>query len=332
MKKIIFSATVASVFLFAFGNTRAQEISFSMFYSSLSPYGDWVNVGDYGMCWRPSGVGADWQPYTFGHWVWTDYGWTWVSGYSWGWAPFHYGRWFVDPAYGWVWVPGYVWAPAWVEWRWGGGYCGWAPLPPGFHFRVDVVVGPDERDFGVGMRGWCFVDARDMGRTRYRFVDREGVPRVIGITRNVTRIRFTQQGVYNVGLSRENVERVSRRRIETVNVVRTNEVSRQRVVGNSVRIYSPVPFVPRVRNEKEAIQHERVNQAPQRIRTGQSNPARQRQEMSQPRFRPERAAPQVNRQREENVRPKNEATHRERYEAKHNDKNDKDKKGPVRHR
>ncbi|MCY1060360.1 hypothetical protein OV142_35060 [Nannocystis sp. SCPEA4] len=29
-----------------------------------------------------------------------------------------------------MWVPGEVWAPAWVDWRWGGGYVAWAPLPP----------------------------------------------------------------------------------------------------------------------------------------------------------------------------------------------------------
>jgi hypothetical protein len=27
-------------------------------------------------------------------------------------------------------VPGIEWAPAWVSWRVGGGYCGWAPLAP----------------------------------------------------------------------------------------------------------------------------------------------------------------------------------------------------------
>ena len=30
----------------------------------------------------------------------------------------------------WIWVPGIEWAPTWVTWRVGGGYIGWAPLPP----------------------------------------------------------------------------------------------------------------------------------------------------------------------------------------------------------
>ena len=56
---------------------------------------------------RPSLVGADFTPYyTGGHWVLTEFGWTWVSDWSWGWAPFHYGRWIIVSGYGWCWVPG----------------------------------------------------------------------------------------------------------------------------------------------------------------------------------------------------------------------------------
>ncbi len=65
-----------------------------------------------------------------GYWALTDYGNTWVSDYPWGWAAFHYGRWHFDKYYGWEWIPGHVWGPAWVSWRHGGGYYGWAsPYP-----------------------------------------------------------------------------------------------------------------------------------------------------------------------------------------------------------
>ena len=123
------------------------------FDETLSPYGQWVETGEgpnNGQAWRPDPdvVGEDFQPYaTGGHWVYSDWGWTWESDYPWGWAPFHYGRWAMTPSWGWVWYPGTVWAPAWVDWRFGGGYIGWAPLPPvGFA----VVVQP-WRPY------WCFV-------------------------------------------------------------------------------------------------------------------------------------------------------------------------------
>ena len=78
--------------------------------------------------WRSSN--PDWRPYADGYWAYTDVGWTWVSYEDFGWATYHYGRWTDLADYGWVWVPGYEWGPAWVSWRTGGDYVGWAPLPP----------------------------------------------------------------------------------------------------------------------------------------------------------------------------------------------------------
>jgi hypothetical protein len=107
--------------------------SYSYFYGSLAPYGSWINVDGYGLCWQPTVVVANpaWRPYCEGgHWAYTDYGWCWVSDYSWGWAPFHYGRWFHHHRWGWCWAPDTFWGPAWVSWRYGHDHCGWAPLPP----------------------------------------------------------------------------------------------------------------------------------------------------------------------------------------------------------
>jgi Family of unknown function (DUF6600) len=121
----------------------AQEpsVTYQTFYDDLSPYGDWIDYPEYGYVWHPRIV--DFRPYsTGGHWVWTDeYQWMWVSDYNWGWAPFHYGRWLYDDFYGWVWMPGYEWSPAWVEWRTGGDYYGWAPLGPGVNISLNFSFG-----------------------------------------------------------------------------------------------------------------------------------------------------------------------------------------------
>ena len=117
---------------------QAQETSIT-YYETLSPYGDWVAVEHYGRVWRPhrTVVGVDFVPYASGgRWVHSNYGWAFEPSWSWGWLPFHYGRWYLDPFNGWVWVPDDVWAPAWVEWRIGGGYVGWAPSPPRHHHHV----------------------------------------------------------------------------------------------------------------------------------------------------------------------------------------------------
>ncbi len=130
---------------------QAGPITYQEFYNDLSPYGNWVNYGDYGYVWVPDV--PDFRPYySNGRWVYTDYGWTWSSDYNWGWAPFHYGRWIDDMAYGWMWVPGYEWAPAWVSWRGGGDYYGWAPLGP----RMDVNIASG----AVPQNNWAFVPRR----------------------------------------------------------------------------------------------------------------------------------------------------------------------------
>ena len=134
----------------------------------------------FGWCWQPTVavVSVGWQPYCqSGHWLNTEAGWFWASDYSWGWAPFHYGRWRHHPTAGWIWFPDKVWGPAWVVWRSGGAYCGWAPLP--LHAEFDVRLGwrfnglivSANFDFGlpvacftfVGMKNFC---DHDLGHWR----------------------------------------------------------------------------------------------------------------------------------------------------------------------
>ena len=66
----------------------------------------------YGYVWTPRHMGYQWRPYSNGHWVMTDFGWTWVAYEPWGAIPFHYGRWGYDDYLGWYWVPGTTWGPA----------------------------------------------------------------------------------------------------------------------------------------------------------------------------------------------------------------------------
>lgn len=120
---------------------RPSAETVNYFYDELSPYGTWIDVDGYGRCWRPTAVAttAGWRPYSnCGRWEWTDSGWYWYSDYSWGWAPFHYGRWYSHPRWGWCWMPGSAWASSWVSWRYSDAYCGWAPLPPAACYAPSV--------------------------------------------------------------------------------------------------------------------------------------------------------------------------------------------------
>ena len=59
------------------------------FREALSPFGEWMDVQGYGRCWKPTGVGPHWAPYTVGEWAYSDYGWTWVSAENFGDIVYH---------------------------------------------------------------------------------------------------------------------------------------------------------------------------------------------------------------------------------------------------
>jgi hypothetical protein len=132
------------------------------FQAALEPYGEWRQHPRWGDVWVPDQRPRGWRPYSVGHWVFTDdWGWFWVSDddeADWGWVTYHYGRWIFERDAGWFWVPGDEWAPAWVNWRRGDNYVGWAPLPPD-----DVVYDYDEDpDY------WTFVEPRFVAAPRVR--------------------------------------------------------------------------------------------------------------------------------------------------------------------
>ena len=111
--------------------------------ADLSDNGQWDSNPQYGAVWYPTHVAADWVPYRDGRWAWIDpWGWSWVADESWGYAPFHYGRW-TQVGARWGWIPGPVetrpyYAPALVAFVGGAGWSvgvsigtqAWFPLGP----------------------------------------------------------------------------------------------------------------------------------------------------------------------------------------------------------
>jgi hypothetical protein len=189
-------------------------VNINMFHDSLSPYGDWVENERFGTVWAPRHVASGWRPYTMGHWVYTDYDWTWVSDDDWGWATDHYGRWAFDPSYGWIWVPGDEWAPAWVAWRTGGGYIGWAPLPP----EVDVFR------LGVGFRidpfAYSFVETRHFCEPRVYHHCLPVVRNVtcVNVTQNITNYSVVDNRIVNRGIDVSRIERAAGHAVPRVHV------------------------------------------------------------------------------------------------------------------
>ena len=241
MKKLLnslFIFSLVSILVVAATGSKAQAqdvtVSYQTFYDELSPYGQWVYDPEYGNVWVPN-EGGDFRPYgTRGHWVMTDYGNTWVSEDPWGWACYHYGRWTYNGYYGWIWVPGYEWAPAWVSWRYGGGYCGWAPLSP----EYSVGVG-----YGCPDSWWVFVGPQYMYRHDYynywrgENYNRQYL-RQTTVINNVYVDNHTHVQ-YNFGPRASTIEQTTHAPVQIFRVAQTNRPGGAVIQQNTVNLYRP---------------------------------------------------------------------------------------------
>jgi len=226
---VALAACAVSISITAGGLTPAMAQISEDAQIALEQYGEWRPHPRFGQVWVPRGVPPDWRPYQYGHWVYTDeWGWYWVSDdveADWGWVAFHYGRWAFERAFGWFWVPGDEWAPAWVNWRYGDDYSGWAPLPP------DELIDTYE----VEPAYWVFVPTRFIAaprlRTYYVPVYRRSV--ILRETRIVNRT-FGVSGrrlAVNPGISPAFVARVSGAPVATYRVQPRVFASTQGVAG-----------------------------------------------------------------------------------------------------
>jgi len=220
--------------------TSAQNgsVSFQVFYDELSPYGTWVDSPEYGYVWVPD-VAPGFTPYaTNGYWVFTVDGWTWISNYSWGWAPFHYGRWYTDPYYGPMWVPDNEWGPGWVTWRRSGDYYGWAPIGPGI--SIEIAYG---NGYNLPYNQWTFVRDRDFGRRNINnyYVNNSNNITIINnsVVINNVQLDRTRNVRYNAGPERAEVERRAGKKIAPVAIRETSKPG-QKMSNNQLQIYRPM--------------------------------------------------------------------------------------------
>jgi hypothetical protein len=230
-----------------YDNADNSNNAVSYFYDSLLPYGQWVLMPDNNWAWEPYNMPVDWRPYTQGHWVYTDYGWTWAADEPWGWACFHYGRWDYNDDYGWAWYPGREWGPAWVVWRCNDDWIGWAPCPRRLHWRDDR--GFDFRNFdiqvSIASHNFCFVPTRHI-------LDRDLHQRVMPITWNTRvfnatkpEVRYTYDNhriVNEMPLEQSRLEQIIRHPIPKMNLIEVNKPGTQTPIQNrenALQLYKP---------------------------------------------------------------------------------------------
>lgn len=243
---LLLAASMACVSAGPPGSPASRSVvTVEVFYDGLAPHGTWIDLELYGWVWVPAGVPPGWRPYTYGRWIYTSLGWTWVSDWAWGWAPFHYGRWVHRPPHGWLWIPGRVWSPAWVAWRVGDGWIGWAPLPPPARWRPGSALGLGDIDLGVVIASdwWVFVGESQFLAPRLHqhvaAVTRN--PSLRATTREVTRYALESGWVAERGVPVDTVERVDgavpRYRIE--DTTGPSGAAAERVGRSTVEVYRP---------------------------------------------------------------------------------------------
>jgi hypothetical protein len=261
----------------------------------------------------PERVEANWQPYTNGEWIYTEYGWTWVSYDPWGDNPYHYGTWTYMDRYGWAWVPGTVWAPAWVTWSYSDNYVGWAPLPPNVAFGYSGYAG---RPIVLASTRYVFVPTNRFAGTNVRTVrvSPQQSAVIFRQTTPITRFGVTGGIVRNTALPIERIQRATRTKIETRNI-RTARTAPRPMTGWTRDSRRQVSIVAPAREVREAIAarpqrgsrstapvpggNERMNRRPETRVQAPAAPARARPETSnapayrgrQPEARPQAAAP-----------------------------------------
>jgi hypothetical protein len=298
---------MALVFAAVSAAASAQvSVSISFFHDTLAPHGRWVATSSYGDCWVPSGVAAGWAPYVDGEWVWTDYGWTWVSSDPWGDVAYHYGTWVWSPPYGWVWVPGTVWAPAWVTWAYSDDYIGWAPVPVSFALSGRGYAGPP---LVVSQSSFVFVPARQFAGVRVASVRVPPAQTSAIYARTQRATAFPVQGgiVHNTGLPVARVERAAGRRIE---VTRAPERLRAAPIpqtqAKSFRVVAPK--AERAAAIRKAGGPQGAEQPERNARPAPAEPqARGHEAKSKPHAEPvERAAPQAHAAPRHEAKPKKE--------------------------
>lgn len=286
-----------------YGESSEQPVnpavgSIDTFHSELAPYGTWIQSTQFGLIWVPSRavVGTNFMPYaTGGSWQYTNVGWMFASDWRWGWATFHYGRWYRDPGHGWCWIPGSVWAPAWVNWRYGGGVVGWAPLPPRHHRTV-----------------WVFASASHMNRRhidRYVYRDSARYHRTTAPVRH--RVRSGSAYWYS-GPRRDQIERAAKIRIRPIRLQppRAGVVASVRVEAGRVhrtRVAAPRDRVI-TRSRREALRaRPAVRRVPERgkrldVQSPRATPRTAPATRQTPRAAPARTAPPKPRGRSEQQR------------------------------
>ncbi|MGH2574513.1 MAG: DUF6600 domain-containing protein [Ignavibacteria bacterium] len=242
-------------------NIYTPDVSFQSFYDELSPYGEWIQISkeevdedlkngegqgyafysipdeNFIFIWRPGVQDKQWKPYINGRWEYTTHGWLWVSNYSWGWGPYHYGRWWNSKKYGWVWLPGYVWAPAWVIWKVSDAHIGWCALSPNARWTgEDGIV---QYNYKHPDNQWVFIEKSKFTNdiNELSIVSPKENQTIISKSQTVLNLKVENSRVVNYGPDVWDVEKSSGKTIKQKEINISREKAKTSVGDTEVNLY-----------------------------------------------------------------------------------------------
>ena len=191
--------------------------------------------------WRPTGLDAGWKPYSNGNWINSDKGWVWQANTSeqWGWATYHYGRWWHSKNNGWVWLPGYVWAPAWVEWRVAEGHIGWTPLSPRAKWKIETGITDVNYKYKTGDADWVFVEKSkftdDIGRNNIAATDQNS--KLLKGSKTVLNIKAENDAIVHTGPDVKEIEKVTGKNLTEKKIKFVNDKSKVQLTAGEISLY-----------------------------------------------------------------------------------------------
>jgi hypothetical protein len=239
-------------------------VSFQSFYDELSPDGEWILITkeeidkdlidgegqslsalmqdneDGVFIWKPSdNSDADWHPYTNGKWIYTEQGWLWASDYKWGWAAYHYGRWWNSGKYGWVWLPGYVWAPAWVSWRVTENHIGWCPLSPKAKWKTSDGITSENYNYKNKTADWVFVKKSDFDKeiSKSNIIDRKRNNDLINNSKRILELKRDNNRIVNKGPDVSDVQKHTGREIKKRIIDAQKEKNKPSISESDIKLY-----------------------------------------------------------------------------------------------
>ena len=245
-------------------NLYLNAVSFQSFYDLLAPVGEWIQIskeeideelGDGDgqgfasnsndesivFIWRPTFVDEGWKPYSNGNWTYTDKGWVWQANANehWGWATYHYGRWWHSEKNGWVWMPGYVWAPAWVEWRVADGHVGWAPLSPRAKWKIESGITDVNYKYKAGDADWVFIEkskfADEIGRNNITAADQNS--KLLKGSKTVLNIKAENDAIVHSGPDVKEIEKVSGKNLQEKKIRFVNDKAKIHLTTGEISLY-----------------------------------------------------------------------------------------------